>query len=181
MPRDPERSDSQRESELDYDRLGRHWDRELEVDLVAVKGRSPVLAGECKWSRKPVGEDVLDGLRHKAPRLAGSGPPPLLALFPRAGFTPAVTRQQRVGELAMVDVRCVAKAGIARTSPLRSGARMATLAELVPAGTRGEAARRWTWESSSSTISRSRPSRSFRCTCGRSTGTPACRSPSTAV
>ncbi|MFQ5811258.1 MAG: ATP-binding protein, partial [Armatimonadota bacterium] len=57
-----------------YDRLGRHWDRQMELDLVGMKGRAPVLVGECKWSRKPVGQDILAALRQKALRLAGSGP-----------------------------------------------------------------------------------------------------------
>jgi hypothetical protein len=88
-----------------YDRLGRHWDREMEVDLVAMREGSPVLVGECKWSRKPVGEDILAQLRQKAARLCGSGPTPLLALFSRSGFTPAVWRQERESELLLVDVR----------------------------------------------------------------------------
>jgi len=88
-----------------YDRLGRHWDREMEVDLVAMREGAPVLAGECKWSRKPVGEGLLAQLRQKAARLSGSGPTPLLALFSRSGFTPAVWRQERESELLLVDVR----------------------------------------------------------------------------
>jgi len=88
-----------------YDRLGRHWDREMEVDLVAMREGSPVLVGECKWSRKPVGEGLLAQFRQKAARLSGSGPAPLLALFSRSGFTPAVWRQEREGELLLVDVR----------------------------------------------------------------------------
>jgi len=88
-----------------YDRLGRHWDREMEVDLVAMREGAPVLAGECKWSRKPVGEGLLAQLRQKAARLSGSGPTPLLALFSRSGFTPTVRRQERESELLLVDVR----------------------------------------------------------------------------
>jgi hypothetical protein len=91
--------------DITYDRLGRAWDREMELDLVAMHGRAPVLVGECKWSRRPVGEDILAGLKHKAERLRRSGPLPLLALFSRSGFTPAVKRRERGGELLLVDVR----------------------------------------------------------------------------
>jgi len=90
---------------VEYDRLGGHWDPTMEVDLVAMRGRAPVLMGECKWSRKAVGEDVLAGLRSKAARLCPSGPAPLLVLFSRSGFTSAVSRQEREGELLLVDVR----------------------------------------------------------------------------
>lgn len=90
---------------VEYDRLGRHWDPTMEVDLVAMRGRAPVLMGECKWSRKPVGEDILTGLRGKAARLCGSRSTPLLLIFSRSGFTPAVSRQEREGELVLVDIR----------------------------------------------------------------------------
>jgi len=90
---------------VEYDRLGRHWDPTIEVDLVAMRGPVPVLLGECKWSRKPVGEDILAGLRGKAERLCGSRSLPLLMIFSRSGFTPAVLRQEREGELRLVDVR----------------------------------------------------------------------------
>ena len=77
----------------------------MEVDLVAMREGAPVLAGECKWSRKPVGEGLLAQLRQKAARLSRSGPAPLLALFSRSGFTPTVRRQERESELLLVDVR----------------------------------------------------------------------------
>lgn len=84
---------------------GRWWNRQEEIDLVAL-GSSPtgpaVLLGECKWSSKPVGVNVLADLKRKAQALAADqgwaeGDPAAqaiaYALFARAGFTPALQHQ----------------------------------------------------------------------------------------
>jgi hypothetical protein len=78
-----------------YRKAGRWWDRSSEIDLVALDDdQAGVLVGECKWSVRPVGVDVLTGLRRKA---AGMALPYKRAearyvLFSRAGFTPELTR-----------------------------------------------------------------------------------------
>lgn len=84
-----------------YDRIGGWWRGSHEVDLVAVSDEGSLLLGECKWSRKPVGLDVLDGLAAKVSRVAAdtkSNPASVrLALFSRAGFTQAL-RDRADGE-----------------------------------------------------------------------------------
>jgi AAA+ ATPase superfamily predicted ATPase len=45
--------------------MGRWWDRNEEIDLVAI-GEDTILFGEVKWSRKPVGTDIYKALRTKA-------------------------------------------------------------------------------------------------------------------
>lgn len=71
-------------------RIGAWWDRHAEIDVLAL-GDGPdgpaLLAGECKWSRNPVGVGVLDDLQRKSQRLAGEGTQVYYALFARAGFT----------------------------------------------------------------------------------------------
>ena len=90
-----------RAGQLDFlpDRVGSWWDREGEVDVVAVSDADgALLLGECKWSVNPLGADVLDDLRRKA-RLVdpdGRWPHVSYALFARAGFTPAVVAQAAV-------------------------------------------------------------------------------------
>ena len=87
-----------RAGELDFlpERVGSWWDREGEVDVVAVSDADgALLLGECKWSVNPLGADVLDDLRRKARLVdpAGRWPHVSYALFARAGFTPAVAVQ----------------------------------------------------------------------------------------
>jgi uncharacterized protein len=87
-----------RSGQLDFlpERVGSWWDRDREVDVVAVSDADgALLLGECKWSVNPLGTDVLDDLRRKA-RLVDPGgrwPHVSYALFARAGFTPAAAVQ----------------------------------------------------------------------------------------
>ena len=72
--------------------VGRWWTRQAEIDVVAL-GEEGVLLGECKWSTRPVGRDVLNALRARGELFRGAtgmGPdePLRLALFSKSGFTP---------------------------------------------------------------------------------------------
>ena len=71
--------------------VGRWWDDHDEIDVVAV-GEEGALLGECKWTTRPVGTNVLAELRRKAqPLLARQGWRRVTyALFARAGFTSAL-------------------------------------------------------------------------------------------
>ena len=69
----------------------RWWDRTHEVDLLAFsEDRRRVLLGECKWTRKPAGVDILENLEAAFPAVGVSaeGHKPVFAIFSRAGFTP---------------------------------------------------------------------------------------------
>ncbi len=72
----------------------RWWDRTREVDIMAFsEERQSVLIGECKWSRKPVGINILATLEN-----ASNGIPVeenlrrVYVLFSRSGFTDALSR-----------------------------------------------------------------------------------------
>ena len=77
-------------------RIGRHWGRHLEIDVVAI-GEQDLFFGECKWSDRPVDLDVLHALQTK---VAGLDPGWLAGkrihygVFAKAGFTPKL---QRIG------------------------------------------------------------------------------------
>lgn len=73
-------------------RIGRWWSPDAEIDLVGISDRTQeLLIGECKWTKRPVGTNVLDTLRTKSVRLPG-GPwsRETAILFSKAGFTPAL-------------------------------------------------------------------------------------------
>lgn len=70
---------------------GRWWDRSREVDILAFsEDRHRVLLGECKWSKKRVGVDVLQELEEALPAtgLSVNDQHPVFVLFSRVGFTP---------------------------------------------------------------------------------------------
>lgn len=69
----------------------RWWDKQGEVDLVAVNAeKNEILFGEAKWSRRPVGTNVYEALREVA-RFVDWGKPERIehyCLFSKSGFTP---------------------------------------------------------------------------------------------
>lgn len=77
--------------------VGRWWNRQEEVDVMAV-GEGDLLVGECKWSSKPIGENILDDLLRKAAPLKAQNESKQFhyALFARSGFTPALQERARV-------------------------------------------------------------------------------------
>lgn len=80
------------------ERVGRWWDRHAEVDVVGVNGPENLfLAGEVKWSRRPVGVNVYQDLRAKAAHIEWGRPgrKEVYALFSRSGFTPDLRRLAR--------------------------------------------------------------------------------------
>ena len=91
----------------DCDRAGRWWGGNEEIDLVGMKGEIPVFAAECKWSRKPVGIDVLRDLERKISLISpGRNLSQVrLGLFSRLGFTKEVEERGKKGEIVLIDIR----------------------------------------------------------------------------
>ena len=88
------------------ERIGGWWDRDGEVDVVALShSEKTILVGECKWSQKAVGTNVLDDLKRNAVPLLASGPweRVIYVLFARAGYTKAVSGLAQEEELILVD------------------------------------------------------------------------------
>jgi hypothetical protein len=78
-----------------FDRVGRWWDRNEEIDLVALDEKeNRILFGEAKWSVKPVGVNILEDLRRKS-RLVDwrrASRKERFCLFSRSGFTEELLR-----------------------------------------------------------------------------------------
>ena len=69
-----------------FHRIGRWWDRQSEIDLVALNPETrQTLFVECKWTSTPVGTDVLQTLKHRAQKLPTSDAFYLIAS--KSGFT----------------------------------------------------------------------------------------------
>jgi len=71
-------------------RIGAWWNRTEEIDVVALSDDSTqVLAGECKWTQRAVGTNILDELKAKTQMLTNQIPVKQIhyALFSRSGFT----------------------------------------------------------------------------------------------
>ena len=89
----------QRTSDSDWTpcrRIGRHWDRDLELDIVTENVDGSHYVCECKWTARPVGVTVLEQLEAKCQKL----PERLrrecrLVVFSRRGFTAALKDRAR--------------------------------------------------------------------------------------
>jgi hypothetical protein len=76
------------------ERIGAWWDGREEIDVVALAA-DDALFGECKWTSRPVGTNILDDLKRKAyPLMQAAGLRTAhFALFARSGFTEALQAQ----------------------------------------------------------------------------------------
>lgn len=86
--------------------VGHWWTRRAEIDVVAL-GEEGVLLGECTWSTRPVGLDVLTALRTRCElfrRETGMGPQDRVwpALFSRSGFRPDLAAEARAQHILLV-------------------------------------------------------------------------------
>ena len=74
-------------------KIGRWWDRNEEIDIVALNDEeNAALFGEVKWSGRPVGTDIYENLKEKASRVQWGAPgrKEYYCLFSKSGFTPAL-------------------------------------------------------------------------------------------
>lgn len=90
-------------------RVGRWWDRQAEVEVVAVNARDrAILLGEARWTSRPMDTETLEALMTKAERAVPDSTWAVhYALFSRSGFTRNLQEQaDRLGvilvELASV-------------------------------------------------------------------------------
>lgn len=81
---------------LDFEEIGRWWNRPgEEIDLVA-RGRTEILAAEVKWSAQAAGMGVWHDLIRKIPLLERTGGLPVRpAIVSRGGFAEDVVREAR--------------------------------------------------------------------------------------
>jgi hypothetical protein len=87
------------------DRIGSWWDRQAEIDVMAVgEGEQAILLGECKWSPRPLGTNILNDLQSKARELPTMDHHARVsyALFSKSGFTPELRKLARQQEILLV-------------------------------------------------------------------------------
>ena len=80
------------------DRIGSWWDRQAEIDVMAVgEDEQAILLGECKWSPRPLGTNILKELQAKAGKLPAIDLNSRVsyALFSKSGFTPELRKLAR--------------------------------------------------------------------------------------
>jgi AAA+ ATPase superfamily predicted ATPase len=96
-----------RRGELSFlpERIGSWWNREGEIDVVAVSDSDrTLLVGECKWSDKPVGTNVLEDLKRKTRILLTTRKWKRVEyiLFSKSGFTTDLQSQAKGEDVRLV-------------------------------------------------------------------------------
>lgn len=85
-------------SGMSWLRAGRWWTRTAEIDLLAVSDDGQAaLYGEAKWSKRPLGTNILCDLEEKSELVKTKSEPSTknYALFSRSGFTDALLREAK--------------------------------------------------------------------------------------
>jgi hypothetical protein len=93
-----------------FDHIGRYWKNGTEIDIVAFdSNREQAFAGECKWSTKKVGTNILDNLIVKSALLQRENgfKKILYGLFSKSGFTDGL-RQTKRRDLFLFDLKDLA-------------------------------------------------------------------------
>ena len=70
-------------------KCGRWWSKTDEIDVVGV-GEDYLIVGECKYSSKKVGTDILEVLKTKSQKIELKLPIKYYLLFSKSGFTDAL-------------------------------------------------------------------------------------------
>jgi len=84
-------------------KCGRWWSKNDEIDVVGV-GEDFMLVGECKYSNKKVGTDILLELKEKSTKIELKLPVKYYLLFSKSGFTDdLIAISQQENEVVLLD------------------------------------------------------------------------------
>ena len=96
---------SSQDNMFPFSAVGRWWDRQEEIDIVAVnKERDSIWFGEVKWSEKPIGNDIFDDLKRKAEKVVWGSKDrkETFCLVSRSGFTPSLMKKAKEEGLVLI-------------------------------------------------------------------------------
>lgn len=103
--------------EYTFDRVGRWWYQEREVDAVGLTSGSTLVAGECKFTNSPVGYDLLNSLEEDVEEIRWSPTSDEVdyqyCLFSRSGFRQSVLEAENERE----DLRLFTVADVVEALP----------------------------------------------------------------
>ena len=84
-------------------KAGRYWSKDEEIDVVGI-GEDFMLVGECKYSNKKVGIDILERLELKSKKIELKLPIKSYLLFSKSGFTSdLIELSKKRGDIILID------------------------------------------------------------------------------
>lgn len=87
-----------------FEKIGRWWDKNEEIDLVAVHDEEKkILLGEAKWSKKPVGVDIYENLKRKSRLVDWNRDERVeyFCLFSKSGFTDNLLKRAKKEKITL--------------------------------------------------------------------------------
>jgi hypothetical protein len=81
-------------------KIGRWWDKDKEIDIIALSKNNEAIFGECKYWKEKVGLNVLAGLKEKASYVESKIDfrRSFFAIFSKSGFTAELTEISKKDE-----------------------------------------------------------------------------------
>lgn len=71
--------------QIRFKKIGRWWEKDCEIDILAFGEKDECIVGECKWQNAKIGISDLEHLKSKAKKAKVSSP--YYYLFSKSGFT----------------------------------------------------------------------------------------------
>ena len=87
-------------------KCGRWWDKDNEIDIVGI-GENDIIFGECKWSQKHVGKNILTELQIKSKEVkwGSKSRKEYFILFSKSGFSSDLIQHSKENEnVFLIDV-----------------------------------------------------------------------------
>ena len=82
-----------------FSKIGRYWDKEIEIDLLAVnEEKNKILFGEVKWSKKKVGVNIFKSLLEKSRKINWGKKgerEEVFVLFSKSGFSRGIKERAK--------------------------------------------------------------------------------------
>jgi AAA+ ATPase superfamily predicted ATPase len=97
-----------KDGRIRFTSIGRWWQRNEEIDIIALdEENKEIYFGEAKWSKKPVGIDILDDLKRKTSLVEWNRGKRIehFILFSRSGFTDAVRERGKKEDVLLISAK----------------------------------------------------------------------------
>ncbi len=86
--------------------VGRHWESDIEIDIMTENLDGSHTFGECKWWNQPVGENVLARLIERSKRVPTQWQQdPRYILFSASGFTESLKYRAAEDDILLIDLK----------------------------------------------------------------------------
>lgn len=90
---------------FEFSKLGSYWDKDSEIDIAVTDEKQKLyLIGECKYSNKKVGTDILDDTISKSKFIPGNVKQFSYILFSKSGFTEDLIKRAKAENIQLVDL-----------------------------------------------------------------------------